>query len=115
MTQTFAELRALALKNRDEYSEIERAVGGKQWDVLNRATGFAGDVGELLQLVMAKQGLRRSPKATDDALAHELSDCLWSIMVIADELGIDLEQAFVKKMEELRVRIEQEKQEVQAL
>ena len=112
MSKAFADLQTLALKNRDGYSKIERAVSGKRWDVLHRTAGFAGDVGELLQLVMAKQGLRRSPSPTDEALAHELSDCLWCVMVIADELGIDLEQAFIKAMEELRVRIE--KQEEQA-
>ena len=108
-SRSFSDLATLALAVRDQYSELQKADGHKQWNVQDRTAGFVGDVGDLSKLVMAKHGVRRGPKDIDAALAHELSDCLWSIMVIADELGIDLEQAFVKTMDELRVRIDQEK------
>lgn len=111
MSRQFSELTGQALAVRDHYDELQRADGHEQWDVSDRMAGFVGDVGDLSKLVMAKKGVRRGPDDIDAALAHELADCLWSVMVIADELGINLEQAFTKTMNELHERIEKEKAE----
>jgi NTP pyrophosphatase (non-canonical NTP hydrolase) len=54
-------------------------------------------VGDLMKLVQAKNGVRNIPE-TNERLAHELADCLWSIFTLADVYGIDLEQAFTKTM-----------------
>ena len=111
MSRKFSDLTAQATAVRDHYNELQRVDGNKIWNAQDRVTGFVGDVGDLSKLVMAKHGLRRGPDNIDDALAHELSDCLWSIMVIADELNINLEQAFTKAMTEVHTRIEKEKAE----
>jgi len=74
---------------------------------LERTQGFMGDAGDLMKLVMAKYGLR-TIEDIDKKLAHELSDCLWSILIIADELGIDIEKEFGKNMDELERHIEGE-------
>lgn len=42
----------------------------------------------------------------DEKLKHELSDCLWSILVIADYYDIDLENQFSKSMDELETRVD---------
>ena len=110
--QQFSDLMKMALAVRNHYDELQEADGQKRWDASDRMAGFVGDVGELSEFVMVKMGKRRGPADIDTVLAHELSDCLWSIMVLADELGIDLEQAFVKSMKELHERIEREKAEV---
>ncbi|MEZ6330670.1 MAG: MazG nucleotide pyrophosphohydrolase domain-containing protein [Candidatus Saccharimonadales bacterium] len=68
--------------------------------------GFVGDVGDLSKLIMAKNNLR-SKDNVDEALAHELSDCLWSLLVLADKLGIDLDQAFIKTMDSLEQKLTQ--------
>lgn len=109
MSQQLSELTKIAVAVRDHYDELQRADGQDKWDVSDRMAGFVGDVGDLSKLVMAKKGVRRGPADVDGALAHELADCLWSVMVIADELDIDLEQAFTKTMSELHERIEKEK------
>lgn len=57
-----------------------------------------------MKLVMAKQGLRKMDDV-DAKLRHELADCLWAILVIADEVGVDLEEAFGETIKELRTRI----------
>ena len=44
----------------------------------------------------------------DAKLAHELSDCLWSVLVLADKYGIDLATEFNKTMDELEARIAKE-------
>jgi len=66
--------------------------------------GFIGDVGELMEFVMAKEGLRRK-EDIDAKLAHELSDCLWSVFILASCYGIKLEEAFLRTMDELEQRI----------
>ena len=81
-----------------------RAVNKKPWGVAEYMQGFVGDVGSLAKLIMAKNGFREI-EGVNAKLAHELSDCLWSILIIADELGIDLEKEFMKNMNALKERI----------
>lgn len=69
--------------------------------------GFVGDVGDLMKLIMAKEGVR-DIENVDAKLAHELSDCLWCVLVLADKYGVDLESSFMKTMQELDIRIDNE-------
>jgi len=50
--------------------------------------------------VVAQNGRRAIPEA-ESKLAHELADCLWSVIVLADGHGIDLEKAFLNTMDDL--------------
>jgi len=52
------------------------------------------------KLVMAKTGAR-AVADVDRKLAHELSDCLWSVLVLARCYGLDLEREFLTTMAEL--------------
>jgi NTP pyrophosphatase (non-canonical NTP hydrolase) len=62
--------------------------------------GFMGDVGDLAKLIQAAEGVRAIPDA-EAKLAHELADCLWSAIVLADAYGIGLARAFVDTMDAL--------------
>lgn len=97
-------LRKRALEVRKKYSNLELKKHGKAWTNSQLMEGSVGDVGDLMKLVMAKEGVREIEQV-DDKLAHELSDCLWCILVLADRYGIDLEKAFMKTMDELEERI----------
>ncbi|MFA6466479.1 MAG: nucleotide pyrophosphohydrolase [Patescibacteria group bacterium] len=94
--------RAVTIKNK--YALVEIKTSGKPWSVLERTQGFMGDAGDLMKLVMAKNNLRNIDNV-DEKLKHELSDCLWSILVIADELGIDMDEEFTKSMDDLEKKI----------
>ena len=48
---------------------------------------------------MAQAGIRAIPDA-DRKLAHELADCLWSILVLAQAYDVDIEHAFLQTMDE---------------
>lgn len=85
------------------YRKFNERSGHKGWDASAYTQGFVGDVGGLMKLVMAKSNLR-DVENIDKKLAHELSDCLWSIVVISSELGIDLEKEFLATMDELENR-----------
>jgi len=90
---------------REKYAALEKEKNDREWTRQELVQGFVADVGDLVKLTMAKDGLREIMDA-DRKLAHELSDCLWSIFVIADKYGIDLEKEYLKTMDELEKRIE---------
>ena len=62
--------------------------------------GLVGDVGDLAKLVQGKAGVRPRDDL-DAALAHELADCLWAVLTLADAYDVDLEAAFTSTMDEL--------------
>ncbi|HRI81370.1 MAG TPA: MazG nucleotide pyrophosphohydrolase domain-containing protein [Opitutaceae bacterium] len=99
-----SELSARALRVRQLYDAQAVRRGGRPWTAAEFAQGFAGDVGDLMKLTMAKQGLRPAENL-EARLAHELADCLWSVLVLADAHGIDLEASFLRTMDELEQRI----------
>jgi NTP pyrophosphatase (non-canonical NTP hydrolase) len=102
----FSELVQRATRVRAQYAKLEQKLYGAAWTNEELALGFVGDVGDLAKLVMAQNGRRNIPDA-DSKLAHELADCLWSVIVLAHVHNIDLEQAFLNTMSELEERISQ--------
>ena len=102
-----SDLKALAEQAeiiRKKYEELNAKQGKSAWGVRDYAMGFVGDVGDLQKLIMAKENLRDIVDV-DAKLAHELSDCLWSILIIANSYGIDLEEEFQKTMTQIADRI----------
>ena len=96
----FSELVRRAKHIRQLYAEYEQSQYGRSWTREEILLGFIGDVGDLSKLILANEGVRQIDDAKDK-LAHELADCLWSIIVIAELYEVDLEQAFLKTMNEL--------------
>ncbi len=94
-----------ALEVRGKYRQLEMARLGREWTLSEMTEGFVGDVGSLMKLVMAKQGIRVIDDV-DEKLKDEICDCLWATICIANRLGIDLESEFAKKMDVLNVRVE---------
>jgi NTP pyrophosphatase (non-canonical NTP hydrolase) len=93
-----------ALDIRKKYTTFEKEKYGKEWTRENLVQGLVGDVGDLVKLTMAKEGVR-DVDGVDEKLAHELSDCLWSICVIADKYNVDLEKSFTKEMDYLEEKL----------
>jgi len=56
---------------------------------------------------MAKHGLRGMDNV-DQKLAHELSDCLWSVLVLANKYKIDIDKEFNQTMDEIDSKISRE-------
>jgi hypothetical protein len=108
MSRQFSVLIKKAIAVRNHYNELQKADNHKIWNAQDRTAGFVCDVGDLSKLVMAKHNLRRGSKDIDEMLEHELSDCLWSVIVISDELGIDLEKSYMESMDKLHEKIENE-------
>ena len=103
---TFDEISARAVEIRAKYDELNKR-RGITWDEQHLMAGFVGDVGDLSKIIMAKHGLRTMDDV-DARLAHELSDCLWSILVLANKYNIDLVSEFTETMDMLEQRITSE-------
>ena len=85
------------------YVDSDKRRHGHEWERSEYARALAADVGALIKLTMAKDGLREV-EDVDKKFKHELADCLWSIIIIADKYGYDLEEAFFETMDELGKR-----------
>jgi NTP pyrophosphatase (non-canonical NTP hydrolase) len=91
----FSDLEKAALQLNELYEQLEAKRYGRVWTVEELALGFVGDVGDLAKLIQAHAGVRD----IDDhhaKLGHELSDCLWSILVLANKCGVDLQAEFIR-------------------
>ncbi len=96
-----------AKKVRDQYKELHILDGEYTWTAKDFADGLLGDLGDLMKMLQAKANLRPYTKGNlEEDIKHELSDCLWAIIIIADELGIDLESVFNSKIDELSIKVE---------
>jgi NTP pyrophosphatase (non-canonical NTP hydrolase) len=104
----FQKLIDRAVEIRKRYSELELKKYGKTWTKEQIVQGFVGDVGDLVKLIMAKEGVRDIEDA-ENKLKHELSDCLWAILVIANKYNIDIEKSFMETMDHIEEKISSEK------
>ena len=94
----FNEIIHRAKQIREKYAALEKKRDGKEWTREQILQGFLGDV-EDLKIILTSENI------DDTKLVHELSDCLWSIIILADKYNIDLEASFMKTMDELDNRI----------
>jgi NTP pyrophosphatase (non-canonical NTP hydrolase) len=101
----FTALTQHALAIRKKYADNEEIAYGRPWTNEEVLLGFIGNIGSLAKVVQAKEGVRPDDDI-DAKLAHELSDCLWSIIVLSHRYDIDLEQAFVKRMSETNTQLD---------
>lgn len=103
----YQELLEAAVRVREKYNQLNARDHGGAWDGDKLMAGFVGDVGDLSKIIMAKSG-HRAMDDIDEKLRHELSDCLWSVLVLANYYDIDLESQFIKSMNELETRVDTE-------
>jgi len=99
-----SQLTTRALQVRQRFAEIEQARHGRPWTREEVMQGFVVDVGDLMKLVMAKSGARPMAEV-DRKLAHELSDCLWSVLVLAKLYDVDLEGEFLTTMAGIEAKL----------
>ena len=103
----FSDLAKAALQLNDLYEQLEVKRWGRAWSTQELALGFMGDGGELAKLIQAHAGVRTIDEH-HAKLGHELSDCLWSIMVLASKCGVDLEAEFLKNTREISEHVSRE-------
>lgn len=104
---SFKQIRKISIEIKNIYNQINQKDGHSEWKVSDYAMGMIGDAGDLSKLIMAKNNLRRTQsKNIANDIEHELVDLLWSLIVIADELEIDLEKVSTKQLNKLKESVE---------
>ena len=93
-----------AMQIRQCFAAYEQRRTGRTWTREEIMQGFVVDVGDLMKLVMAKAGARRVENV-DARLSHELSDCLWSVLVLARMYDVNLEKEFLRTMDEIEHKL----------
>ena len=91
-----------ALQLRELFARYEQKLYGRSWTREELAIGFMGDIGDLMKLLQAKEGVREIADV-EDKLAHEFADCLWCVLVLAHLYDVDIEAAYIKTMNELEL------------
>jgi NTP pyrophosphatase (non-canonical NTP hydrolase) len=81
------------------------AYGVRYFNELTNTAVLMEEVGEVARIMSRKYG-EQSEKAADSALdlEDELADVLFVVMCIANQTGIDLEEAFEKNMQKKTAR-----------
>lgn len=103
----FSQLAARAQQIRSKYEQLEQQKYGQSWTPAQIMEGFVVDVGDLMKVVQAKQGIRPE-ESVDEKLEHELADCLWSLLILADKYNVDLETAFLQNMKTLEASLDKQ-------
>lgn len=105
----FADLLQKVKKIKQAYHLQNRVEGYKVWRAPEYLQGLQGDVGDLAKLVLASSGFAFGQKDIDKRISRELADLLWSVLVLADEFDVDLEQEFGRTLQKLEEKIQDRK------
>ena len=89
-----------AMDLRRQYEIKETNLYGSPSTSVNIAEGFAGDVNNLVKLVMAEHGQREIANS-QEKLDAQLAHCLWSVVVLANMHNVNLENSFMEAMDRL--------------
>lgn len=77
-----------------------KTIGVRYFSELTNMAILTEEVGELARIMARKYG-DQSFKASDEKynLADEMADVLWVLICLANQTGVNLEEAFAKNME----------------
>jgi NTP pyrophosphatase (non-canonical NTP hydrolase) len=93
-----------AMDLRRQYEVRETDLYGSPSTRADIAQAFAGDVNNLVKLIEAVQGQREIANSRDK-LEAQLAHCLWSVVVLAQMHGVDLETSFMEAMDRLEAHL----------
>jgi NTP pyrophosphatase (non-canonical NTP hydrolase) len=96
----------LARRVRHLYHAIETAHEGSPWTVKDDMLGLVNDVGTVARLVMASEGRWAPEGDVPTLLQGKLAECLWWILVLADRLDVDIDDAYAATLGAIESRLE---------
>ncbi len=91
-------------KIREHYHLLEQQYHGSKWSVEEDALAFLTDAALVGRLTMSQQGRWPEDKNTIPELEHKLGECIWWLIVLANRMDIDINEAletFLSKTEKL--------------
>jgi NTP pyrophosphatase (non-canonical NTP hydrolase) len=82
-----------------------KTIGVRYFSELTNMTILTEEVGELARIMARKYG-DQSFKKSDEKyeLGDEMADILWVLICLANQTGVDLNEAFLKNMEKKTLR-----------
>lgn len=98
------EIKERSLKIRERYHQLEQQHHGSNWTVEEDALAFLTDAGLVGRLTMSQQGRWPKGEQTIPELEHKLGECVWWLTILADRMGLDINEAtdkFLTKTEKL--------------
>lgn len=104
----FKDLSKKVKKVKEAYEELSRKKKKKVWGATEYAQGLAGDTGDLIKLLVLSD-TNAKDKKLHNKICHELADCLWSVIVLAQELNVDIEKELLINMEYLKQKLDESK------
>jgi hypothetical protein len=90
---TIKEAAERSKKIREHYHILETKHHGSEWSVAEDALAFLSDAGLVGRLTMAQQGRWPVGESNEVGLEHKIGECMWWLMVLADRMGINSEEA----------------------
>ncbi len=78
---------------RSLYQKLERLYHHKEWSIEEDALAFLTDAGLVGRLIMAKENRWPMSGDTENELKHKLGECIWWLIILADRMNIDIEEA----------------------
>ena len=88
-----------------QVDEWIKTIGMRYFSELTNMAILTEEVGELARIMARKYGdqsFKKSEEVYD--LGDEMADVLWVLICLANQTGIDLNEAFLKNMEKKTVR-----------
>ena len=77
-----------------------KTIGVRYFSELTNMTILTEEVGELARIMARKYGDQSFKKSDEGAeLADEMADVLWVLICLANQTGVDLNQAFLNNVE----------------
>ena len=77
-----------------------KTVGVRYFSELTNMAILTEEVGELARIIARKYGDQSFKKSDEQYnLADEMADVLWVLVCLANQTGVDLNEAFLKNME----------------
>jgi NTP pyrophosphatase (non-canonical NTP hydrolase) len=86
------------------YHELEEKIHGSKWSVEEDALAFLTDAGLVGRHTMSQQQRWPAGENTESELEHKLGESIWWLIVLAQRMDIDIEEAlekFLTKTEKL--------------
>ena len=105
-TSSLDTARDRALAVRALYEILEARFNGKTWSLAELMIGFSNDVGYIGRLLLASDGTWPIDGDPQAELEHKLAESMWWTFVLADKLGIDMDDAFTVTMTKIRDDLE---------
>jgi len=104
ITMKLSEAVERSVQIRGLYHKLEQENHDKEWSVEEDALAFLTDAGLVGRLTMSQQGSWPKSGEPEAELEHKLGECMWWLIILAERMNIDIEEAlekFLSKTENL--------------